>query len=50
MIRVQQEVMSTSCDDAMITLLRNDFFRNDETNTENIFEMYIIKIFTANDD
>ena len=37
MIRVGQEVMSTSCDDVMITLLRNDFVRNDETQTQKIF-------------
>ena len=40
------EVMSTSCADVMITLLRNGIVRNDETKTQNIFfEMYIIKIF-----
>ena len=40
------EVMSTSCADVMITLLRNGIVRNDETQTQNIFfEMYIIKIF-----
>ena len=45
------EVMSTSCADVMITLLRNGIVRNDETQTQNIFfEMYIIKIFTANND
>ena len=39
------EVMSTSCADVMITLLRNGIVRNDETQTQNIFfEMYIIKI------
>ena len=32
--------------DVMITLLRNGIVRNDrDTNTENIFEMYIIKNF-----
>ena len=45
------EVMSTSCADVMITLLRNGIVRNDETQTQNIFfEMYIIKIFTVNND
>ena len=44
------EVMSTSCADVMITLLRNAIVRNDETQTQNMcFEMYIIKIFTVND-
>ena len=31
------EVMSTSCADVMITLLRNGIVRNDETQTNNIF-------------
>ena len=45
------EAMSTSCADVIITLLRNGIVRNDrDTNTEYIFEMYIIKIFTVNDD
>ena len=48
---LRPEVMSTSCADVMITLLRNGIVRNDETQTQNIFfEMYIIKIFTVNND
>ena len=35
----------------MKTLLRNGIVRNDETQTQNIFfKMYIIKIFTVNDE
>ena len=43
-IRMGPEVMSTSCADVMITLLRNGIVRNDrDTNKKYIFEMYIIK-------
>ena len=45
-VLLRPEVMSTSCADVMITLLRNGIVRNDETQTNNIFfEMYITKIF-----
>ena len=37
MIRMGPEVMSTLCADVMITLLRNDFVQNDETQTQKIF-------------
>ena len=51
MIRMGPEVMSTLCADVMITLLRNGIVRDDrDTNTEYIFELYIIKFFTVNDD
>ena len=45
------EVMSTSCADVIVTLLRNGIVRNDRDTNKNIFfEMYIIKFFTVSDD
>ena len=39
------------CVDVMITLLRNGIVRNNgDTNKKYVFEMYIIKFFTTNDD
>ena len=36
-VLLRPEVMSASCADVMITLLRNGIVRNDETETKNIY-------------